>query len=218
MRGPPHPNKMSLSIIIPTIGRPSLANTLTSLLGQLNSQDEVILVHDGPIENTTCKTLIDTHFGIANSSASDAEEWWCLDGRGVTYHVIHLLEGPHNDWGATARNIGLSRVNGDHILFMDDDDRYTFDGLDKVRKAINADPQAIYLFQMRCKDGQILWRDRELRCGNVGTPMLCFPRTFRYNKWKMSNTHDFQFIDDLVHLNSNHMLVWEQEVIAFIQH
>lgn len=157
-----------LSIIIPTIGRETLARTLASIAQQkLIAGDEVLVVGDGP-----------QPAAAAIFAAS------CLPGR--------YLDGPEiHDWGGSQRTAGMRRARGDLLLFMDDDDVYLPGAFERVRA--EADRAALNIFRMeRPKDSLPIGR-RMVR-GNVSTQMLCVPNRAEWlGQWSARYEGDFDF-------------------------
>lgn len=186
---------MSLSIIIPTIGRESLIATLRSAIDQVRDHDEILVVHDGP--------------------RPTGDALW----HGEWPHAVWLDSGPHNDWGAACRNYGMKCAACDYLMFMDDDDCYAPDALEHVRQAIAKHPGAIFFFQMHYpREKRTLWVDKEIRSGNMGSPMLVMPREANRPQWDgRFYDQDFRFFRDLVAANPDREVIWVEKVIALIK-
>lgn len=178
----------SLTVIIATVGRPTLARTLQSLQGQ--APEEVLLAVDGP-------------------SAAAVRIW---EASGVKGRVLTLADGPHNDWGHTARNRALAQVRTTHALYMDDDDSYEPWAMECVRAAITRHPNRPVLFRMRYPNGRLLWDKPVLECGNVSTQILVHPM-LRYGAWGERYEGDFDFIASTCALYPEGPL-WDEAVIA----
>ncbi len=103
-----HPGRRTVSVIIPTLHRPVLLQrALASVLRQTWRDLEVIVVVDGPDPDTIAvlRTIDDPRLRvIANERPLTA---------------------------AGARNAGLDRATGEWIAFLDDDDEWAPDKLDK---------------------------------------------------------------------------------------
>lgn len=100
-----------VSVVIPTRGRPEwVENAVRSALAQRYVPVEVIVVVDGldPQTEQVLGCLVDTRL------------------------EVHALE--KNVGGAEARNIGVSVARGEWIAFLDDDDTWLPDKLDKQIK------------------------------------------------------------------------------------
>ncbi|HRV17841.1 MAG TPA: glycosyltransferase family A protein [Myxococcota bacterium] len=185
----------TLSIIIPTIGRPTLRRTLESIKAQqLIDGDEVILVQDGPADESV-KNLL-TEYQLPG--------WY--DATGKQSH----------DAGATPRNYAMPRAKGKLLLFMDDDDRYLPNAFQEIRKEAQQHPKRPLMFRMYHRD-TVLWRIKELRRGNVSTQMGCIPNEpNRLAWWPPGSTNDYQFFRSTLNLWPPASLIWCPEIIAAV--
>jgi len=95
-----------ISVVIPTIGRQYLVSAVESVLLQLESGDECVVVVDGPRS-------------LPRLPAS----------RQVRIVRLAISGGP-----GAARNAGAATVTGDHLLFLDDDDEVAPDGVTILRQ------------------------------------------------------------------------------------
>lgn len=187
----------SLSLIIPTVSRPTLVRTLASLRTQpWGVGDEILLVGDG--EQPTAKILWD-QFG--------------LPGRYIE------VPGPSKDWGHSPRNLVMPLATGDYIAALDDDDQWTSDALATIRKAISACPDRPLMFRMTgapCRG--TVWKSKQVEYANVGTPMFVLPTAGkRWAKYTPRYGGDCDFIRDTLALWPTDSLVWREEVIAMIR-
>jgi len=159
---------VKLSVIVPTCGRPTLKNTITSILPQLQEDDQLIIVHDGP------------------------NETW-IDGTAGQVVVSRTGEKTANN-GASQRDKGMELATGTHLMFCDDDDIFTPDALAAAREAIGRHPQDMLIFQMEYGlDGHKLWSVPLYELCNVGTPMFVVPNLRLLPSWTgwQANIHDF---------------------------
>jgi CDP-glycerol glycerophosphotransferase len=186
--------KPGISIIIPTIGRPSLERTLRSAKDQLDGNDELIVVGDG------CQPL---GFDIAKSF-------------GARYNQV----GPTHMWGHAQRNMGITMAQSLYLAFMDDDDEYFPGALESIRQAIREHPGKIFLFRMD-DAGRIIWTDKSLRFSNVSTQMFVIPNDIKKIGYWQKNAYtldgkggDFRFIADTTALYAPGDLIYRPEVIA----
>src|ERR1700722_12759995 len=102
---------MLVSVIIPTLNRPELLmRALTSVLNQTHADIEVVVVIDGPDVETVdvLKTVRD--------------------------HRMRTLLNTQSLTAAGARNRGVDHAKGDWIAFLDDDDEWSPDKLEKQIK------------------------------------------------------------------------------------
>lgn len=179
-----------LSIIVPTIGRPSLATTIQSLDYQLGPLDEVIVVSDG-------------HSKEARKIVSAA---------GPKYVYLETAQRMW-DYGGTPRNIGISMARGKYIGFMDDDDTSLPGALDAIRWGALENPGIPLIFRMRYKE-KIIWDVPEITVGNVGSHMLAVPNIpGKIGHWSARYAGDFDFITHTVELHGG-AVAFREEVIA----
>ena len=157
----------SLSIIIPTVGRNSLAATLASIARQeIQADDDVLLIGAGP--------------------QPDAAETFAASGLPGRYR--QMPRG--NDWGASERNWAMPYAYGDFLAFMDDDDVYTPGAFSAMR---TADPAALNVYRMHGRR-RVLWREPRLRIGNVSTQMLVVAnRPAILGQWGHRREGDYDF-------------------------
>lgn len=199
---------MNFSIIIPTKGRPTLVDTLNSVVRQLNLDDEIIVVTDGVVPGVD--EIVDSF-------------------RSITPVEIELLCTPEShDNGASQRDYAITRSIGTHLLFMDDDDIFTHDAIDTIRKIVIAHPMLPHMFRMKAGNGEprvngwrgILWVTPKLTFGNVGTPMFVMPNLpyALMPKWAAfgRNSHDFEFIRAVASMYDN-QIMWRPEVTSIIR-
>jgi glycosyltransferase involved in cell wall biosynthesis len=187
---------LRLSIIIPTIGRPTLRDTVESI-GPLEAGDEILICSDGwhrvaydclPL-NPACRLLIQ--------------------------------EGPSGDWGGSARNLGLWHAQGTCIAYMDDDDVFLPGAIDAIRgdEKSGEVPYRPFptLFRVRRPTvGDVLWTDPVLRWKNVTTQMLVHPNIERLPRWGALYGADFEFIKAIAERFRG--IRFEQQIIAEIRH
>ncbi len=155
----------TLTLVIPTIGRPTLARTLDSLRGQpWGPGDAVLLVCDDPAAAPVVRELY-PQFGLP-----------------VRYHETAKL----GHYGHGVRNWvqGSRLVKTTHRAQLDDDDVWMPDALRTVRAAITEEPARPHIFKMDWRnagehrpaaDRPVLWAEPVMREANVGTPMLVAP-------------------------------------------
>lgn len=180
----------TLSIVVPTIGRPSLAYTIQSVDYQLGPFDEVIVVSDGPLPEV--RRLVE----------SAGRRYFYFETAGRMY-----------DYGGTPRNIGISRSRGQYLAFMDDDDTYLPGGLDAIRQGAMENPRTPLVFKMKHRD-KILWEEPVLKPGNVSSQMLAVPNIRGLvGRWTSRYAGDYDFIVHTVDLHQG-AVVFREEVIA----
>jgi glycosyltransferase involved in cell wall biosynthesis len=104
----------SVTVVIPTIGRPSLRRALDSAVAQ-DTPTEIVVVLDDPSEESAVRAV--------------------LEGSGAQLVVTSGRVG-----GAAARNIGADAGSAPYIAFLDDDDWWEPGKLRKQRAALEDAP------------------------------------------------------------------------------
>jgi glycosyltransferase involved in cell wall biosynthesis len=184
-----------ITIIIPTIGRQSLVESLAAFRGQLRADDEVLLLSDG----------------VANKFVRNAWESSGLPGR-----LIEFSDGPHNDWGHSIRNQALQQVRSGYVIHFDDDDVYAPNGVEVVRDAITKNGLGLYVFRFRYSGGRVHWSEPVIRFGNIGTPMIVHPVGIQLGRWTPHYGGDFDFFDETRRLNPGLPVKWREEIVATV--
>jgi glycosyltransferase involved in cell wall biosynthesis len=170
--------KVRLSIIVPTIGRDSLVNTLQSIKVQLGKYDEVFVVQDE---------------GQPYYLNDDLLSEYKNDARFNFVSHTHYVDGkPVNTWGHAQRNYAMGLATGTHIASIDDDDVYTPNAFIYFRRNACEFP---LIFRMRYGNLWTLWKYEGLvECGNFGTPCLLVPNTDKdAPRWALHYAGDADF-------------------------
>lgn len=187
----------TVSILIPTISRPTLARALASLRSQeWIPGDEVLVVGDGP-----------------QPIARELWERFGLPGR--------YVETPRAGgvWGHAARNWVLDGrlARGAYLMCLDDDDEYTPGAIATVRAALAEAPGRPHIFRMTGRHHGLLWKTPELVEGNVGTPMIVAPNDpARLGRFATNRCGDTVFIRDTCSHYPDGP-VWREEVICLVR-
>jgi len=173
---------MSISVIVPSVGRKTLINTLVSILNQsgFGPDDEIVLVMDG----------------------YHAPEVTALSDQ-IKYIELEKRVG---DYGNTARDVAIKAAKGTHLVFCDDDDIMAVGAMFQFKGASEADPKTPWVFRMKygphphALRGYVLWQTPEIKPANVGTPMMLVPNVPNLPKWaaaKDSPYSDYIWIDKI---------------------
>ncbi len=183
----------SVAIITPTLGRPTLARTLESLLPQLGPHDEWFVIGDGP--QPFARSLVER----------------CSDDR-IRYLEV---QEPRSTYGNSQRNHAMRTARADWLLFLDDDDELLPGALASVRSTRERVPQ---MFRMDYRPrNAILWQEQVVREGNVGGGMFVVPRVAgRWTIWPEVHepcVGDFHFIRSTLALWPDDALQWRREII-----
>lgn len=155
----------TLTMAVPTIGRPTLVDTLDSIARQdLRPGDQVLIVYDSfapDVENLEATRRL-------------------VEGYGFTFLT-------HNGWvhfyGNPQLNHAMTQATGDYFTALGDDDVYVDGAIARMRKAIAPGRALLYQFYsppdlVPNKPGWRLrlWQDRTLRVANLSGCCLAAPR------------------------------------------
>lgn len=115
-------NNQLVSVIIPTYGKPTrLRKTLMSVFDQSYKNIEVIVVDDNGRHTSTSEQTEAVVSGLLK------------DG-----YELQYVRHDENRNGAAARNTGLSHSRGDFVAFLDSDDEYYPDRIQRCVETLSA--------------------------------------------------------------------------------
>lgn len=155
---------MTLTIAVPTIGRPGLRDTLASIARQdLQPGDRVLVVYDSFERDAT------------HAAATHA----LVESFGFTF-VEH--DGGHHFYGNPQLNHAMRLTTTDYFCALGDDDVYVDGAIARMRAKLK--PGTALLAQFFTPpfmvDGDprrfVLWHDRTLRVANISGCCLVAPR------------------------------------------
>lgn len=122
-----------------------------------------------------------------------------------------------NDWGHTERNFATAFARGSYLAHIDDDDYYAAGTRALMADAIATTPNRPVLFRMRYPNGITLWEKPELRCGNVGTPMILIPNVpERLGQFRPFVGGDCAYLEEMKW--DRNEIVWRPEIVALLGH
>lgn len=186
-----------LSIPIQTLGKDTLERTLRSCVDAgIESTDEVLIGVDGRdawSESASART----RFG-------DPPFRWILypDRRPWHWHNV--------------RNRLFEEIRGDVIAPIDDDDVFTPWAFRTIRSAFEENPGRPHMFRIWHQHVGLIWKDQEVRGGNVGTPMFVIPAAHRHGRYSEDYIGDYVFVTGTLgyYRDPLEALVWRREVIV----
>ena len=124
---------MKLSIIIPYYNTQKYTDELLKdLIPQMNEETEIILVDDG-----------------------STNRYDFLENYGGKLNFYYIRKG--NGGVSSARNVGLEKAKGKYVVFIDSDDLVSDDYIKQIYKAIEKDPDTVY----------ISWKSIDGRLGKI---------------------------------------------------
>jgi hypothetical protein len=188
-------NKISLHLLLPTIGRHSIFNMLDSIAGQISCADYLTIVYDGIINSNNVLDVIEY-----------IRDWKCNI-------KIYIEIDNLGYWGHSIRNM-YRELEGDFILHIDDDDILHERGLEIIRSnCVNTNYSYIFCFKMNDK---IFWEYPDIKEGNIGTPCGVIP--IKINKlcsWGLKYGGDYNFYLDI---KKHSKITFIQKVIYIANH
>jgi len=186
---------MNFSVFLTTIGRPELSRQLYSLVPQLSESDRLYIAIDGK-----------EHFEKFNKIYQSFEHKFRCK-------VIIFYEQENlGYWGHPLRTKYQKQLEGDFILHADDDNFYTPDAFEIIRKHVT-DKNKLYIFQV-CffNSTEPLPLKIENRCMDTCSGVIPnLPETFP--NWENLYGGDFVFYKKL---SGNHEVVFVPELISIL--
>ena len=182
-----------LSVIIPTLGRSTLGRAVRSVIQNLEPQDELIVVADGP-SNPARRTML--------------ENW---DSR-----AIYAETQPTRVWGAFQYDIGATMARGDFLVHLPDDDYQTFGALDKIRRRVDELPPGVHVFSFleEHTGGKIFYGRME--AGEVSGNQIVVPRLPERAIWSedTKDTFDHSYLHRALALWKQDRPHYSRDIIA----
>jgi glycosyltransferase involved in cell wall biosynthesis len=190
----------SISVITPTIGRPSLERMLVSLLPQLSENDEVLVVGDGP--QPEAERIISKLLGSSKKPVSTVVRYWETK--------------PVRNFGNPQRNEAVGKAVCKRLFFVDDDDVVLPGAIAAIRARSKAAPASPLMFRMQ-HPAVIMWNEKKVLPGNVSGQMFVVPNIKdRLGVWSGRYEADQDFISSTLALYQGGVdsVVWCPEVLA----
>lgn len=184
----------TLTIITPTVGRPSLATMLIALAPQLEEGDECLVLGDGP--QPTAEQIVAAVVSVS---------------RAPVQYIEHPLA---QNWGNPQRNTAIHMAKGELLVFIDDDDCPLPDGLSTIKRVAAEHPKRPLMFSM-LHQGLRLPQTRTIVPGNISGQMFIAPNVpGRLGTWSDRYAADFDFIEGTMRHYAPEDLVWRDEITA----
>lgn len=188
-----------LSVIVPTIGRPTLARALQSIRWQAPAQAVEVLV------------VGDAHAG---TWAADLAPVPALCAQYAARYLAHA--GPNHCYGHYQRNYGMTQARGQWLMFSQDDAIWTPAAWAAIAPTLRG-PRCPRLFRVETRfGGYVVWNDPpSLAVGSIDADCICTPnRPDRLGRWAPLYEGDAAFIQETVALWRGRVQ-WHAALIAY---
>jgi hypothetical protein len=159
----------AVAVVVPTIGRPELANLLYALAPQTTAIDRVLVVCDRPRRYDWCCALVE---GLRKQGAQGRWTTWDRDNLG---HYGHAARNEALDFLASLEQ------RPDWVWSIDDDDLCAPGALAAIRTAAASGKGKWYVAKMvggggsHFPDLAVPLPDVGVRIGNIGAPCIVAP-------------------------------------------
>jgi len=163
------------NVICTTLGRNTLGRLLDSLVNQLNTIDYL--------------TIISDHNHDYVEKVLSQYKFTC------SLQLIKNDNGPSGGYGHGLLNKHMNSLNGDFIMFADDDDRYTEDAFKIIREYVK-DKNKLYVFKHKWY-GTVNWVLKDFTIGNVGKCMGVIPNTKNLPNFREDVFGDVYFYEEI---------------------
>jgi hypothetical protein len=174
-------------ILIASSGRPSLVHMTNSLKDELNENDALTIVFDGP---------------DAKEKSGITDEW--TKDYKCKVNIFEQIPAVKS-WGHDIRNKyqGILDPETTFVMHADDDDTYIPGSFDKLRE-ICTDPDTLYITKMRriYKDGRpddiIPRQNKDIKGGDISSQNGVIPRAIAtMGVWENHYGGDFKYYEKL---------------------
>lgn len=181
-------NKFSFNIICTSLGRQSLGRLINSVVKQLNNTDYFTIISD------------DNHDYVESTLSN-------FDFKCNLQHIKNF-NGPEGKYGHPLLNRYMNTLDGDFIMFADDDDRYVEDAFESIRNVVT--DKKLYIFKHKWGN-TINWSSKHFELGNIGKCLGVIPNTKNLPKFEenvlgdgifyneLSKIFEYEFIDKIIY-------------------
>ena len=163
------------NVVCTTIGRNTLGRLIDSLIFQLSENDVFTVISDYNHE------YVQEILGNYNFKCK--------------LNYIKNSEEPQGKFGHPLLNKHLNCLEGDFIMFADDDDRYVDGAFDYIKKTV-VDKNTLYIFKHKWY-GTVNWTQPDFTLGNVGKCMGAVPNTGDLPLFREDVLGDVYFYEDI---------------------
>jgi glycosyltransferase involved in cell wall biosynthesis len=164
-----------MNIIIPTLGRPSLKQSLQSLVNQTTNNWNAYVIFDG--------VKIDNDLIIQHEN--------------IHYFEIEKTDGIINQ-ASDVRKMGIEKINNDFqwIGFLDDDDTLANDYVEYFLNEVKVIHLDVYVYRMINKEQQIFpsLKSKDIQPCDIGISFIVHKNVFQNIQFKNSHCEDYDFL------------------------
>ncbi len=179
----------SINVVCTSIGRDTLPRLIESFINQLSESDIFTIISD-----------------INHQYVADV-----LSKYDFKFKVDHIINngGMKGAYGHPLLNQHINNLEGDFIMFADDDDRYTEGAFDVIKQTLK-DKNKLYVFRHKWGN-TYAWNLKNFDRGNVGKCMCAIPNTHNLPNFEesvlgdaiffeeISKIFDYEFIDHVIY-------------------
>lgn len=145
----------TISIIIGTKGRPSLAAAILSVAPQIDENDEILIITEGERQ-----IVLD----IVTSFKS------------LGINIKYIIGPTTSAWGYPQRTLGFELATKDRIVILNDDDKLEVGAIKAIKKIVQDHPTDLIIGWLRdARDGAIVGNKYLLEEGHLADTMLILP-------------------------------------------
>ncbi len=195
----PKDQPLSLTVFLTTIGRESLREMLSSLVGQLRCSDYLYIAIDG-----------EEHFLTSDQIIGEFRDQWQCQVI-ILKHQVNLGFKGHG-----LRNYYQHQLSGDYLLHADDDDIYDKEAFRKIRNHVQSKGQ-LYIFQMTTRTQSVIPVEDRIVLNEIGTPcgvVANLPHLF--GRWEDQRGGDYEFWNNTAGLFGESCVHFVREIIYHV--
>lgn len=183
---------ITITYIIPTLGRSTLARAVDGVLEQLTEVDQLFVIGDGQRDEAR-KVMFDRQ----------------------RHNVYYLEHGPTGHYGSEQVDYASGLARGDYLCYLGDDDVIAPDAISTMRDILAKDVMRPHLFAMITPEGDVRKRSVD---GMVSGQQIVVPnirgRLPVYHKPGTDKVNDRWFIERVVLAWADVGIAMHDEVIA----
>jgi hypothetical protein len=193
-----------LSIVIPTVGRASLVDTLDAIDHQperLMAGVEVVVVAD-------------TYAGGMTPNLDQAKDHIATERQLGRYRFIEHDGGQHV-YGQPQRTAGARAARGDWVWFGQDDNVAAENALTAIYDAVRSHISELLIFRWVSPWREVIWRYPELALGNLDADCLVMSRNLAQQvTWGLRYEGDFDAARQAFELTGRAEPDWRPPIIS----